>query len=192
MSRIRRRLGVDDDIFDIAVWLAEKSESAAARFVDAVQKTLKDLAPTPGMGSLKDFDDPMLANVRTWQIKGFPNHLIYYIAMDDGIDVLAIMHGCANRRGICDNGRGARAVLPLSISLHSLSRNQHNLPHRPIFHHLRVALLASASGNSTSTTGFSVPLKSPAVTAAVASIRSASLPAMTPRICRALSSGRVD
>lgn len=93
MSHIRRRAGVDDDIFDIAVYLADRSASAASRFVDAVQKTLKDLAPMPGIGSRKDFDDPALAEVRTWWVADFPNHLIYYIAMEDGIDVLAIMHG---------------------------------------------------------------------------------------------------
>ena len=65
MTRIRRRPGIDDDIFDIALYLVDRSESTASRFVDAVQKTLKDLAPMPAIGSRKDFDDPALAKVRT-------------------------------------------------------------------------------------------------------------------------------
>src|SRR5438477_12135079 len=93
MSAIHRRIGVDDDMFELAAYLLENSEDAARRFVDAAQETLKELAMNPGIGSRKDFDDPKLNQVRSWNIKGFPNHLIYYIPIDDGIDVLAILHG---------------------------------------------------------------------------------------------------
>lgn len=93
MSRIRCRPGVDDDIYDLAHYLLGHSEDAARRFVDAAQKTLKELASMPGLGSLKAFDDPALAGVRSWRVQGFPNYLIYYVVMNDGIDVLAVMHG---------------------------------------------------------------------------------------------------
>jgi toxin ParE1/3/4 len=93
VSVIHRRPGVDDDIYELAAYLIERSEDAARRFVDAAQKTLKDLAAAPRMGSRKLFDDPALADVRSWAVEGFPNHLIYYVALPDGIDVLAVMHG---------------------------------------------------------------------------------------------------
>ena len=93
MSRIHSRPGVDDDVLELAEFLIEQSEDTARRFVDAVQKTLKELAGMPGMGSRKEFADPALAQVRSWRVEGFPNHLIYYIPMVDGIDVLAILHG---------------------------------------------------------------------------------------------------
>lgn len=96
MSRIHRRLGVDDDIYDLARYLLGHSEDAARRFVDAVQQTLKELASMPGMGSLKDFGDPALLGVRSWRVQGFPNYLIYYLVLNDGIDVLAVMHGARN------------------------------------------------------------------------------------------------
>ena len=93
MSRILRRPGVDDDAAELARYLIDQSEDTARRFVDAVQKTLKDLARMPGMGSRKEFPDPDLSQVRSWRVEGFPNHLIYYLPLTDGIDVLAIMHG---------------------------------------------------------------------------------------------------
>jgi toxin ParE1/3/4 len=93
VSVIHRRPGVDDDIYDLAVYLIEHSEDAARRFVDAVQKTLKDLAQAPGMGSPKQFEHPALVEVRSWAVEGFRNHLIYYVRLADGIDVLAVMHG---------------------------------------------------------------------------------------------------
>jgi toxin ParE1/3/4 len=92
--RIRRRQGVDDDITRIALHLLEQqSEALAIRFVDAVQSTLKDLARAPRIGSLKRYESPGLSDVRSWWVRGFRNHLVFYFAADDGIDVLAVAHG---------------------------------------------------------------------------------------------------
>ena len=93
MSTLHWRPGVDDDLYDLAAFLLDRSEDAARRFVDSAQSTLKDLATMPRVGSLKEFEDPALAEVRSWPVRGFPNHLIYYFAIPDGIDVLGIMHG---------------------------------------------------------------------------------------------------
>ena len=43
MSRIRVRPGLDDDILALAVYLIDRSEEMARRFVDAAQKGLKDM-----------------------------------------------------------------------------------------------------------------------------------------------------
>ena len=93
MSQLRSRPGVEDDIYEIAAYLLDHSEDAAHRFVDVVQETLKSLAASPGVGSAKNFNDPALNGVRSWWVPGFRNHLIYYIPLEDGIDVLAVMHG---------------------------------------------------------------------------------------------------
>jgi plasmid stabilization system protein ParE len=96
MSRLQWRKGVDDDIYQIAAHLAGESEELALRFVDAVEKSLKDLARRPFIGSPKLFQSPSLAAVRSWWVEGFPNHLIYYLPLPDGIDVLAVMHGASD------------------------------------------------------------------------------------------------
>jgi plasmid stabilization system protein ParE len=90
MPTIQRLVGVDDDIAELAAYLLSYSEPVALRFVDSVQSTLKQLAEMPGIGSLKAFANPRLANVRSWRVKGFPNHLILYEPMKDGI---AVIHG---------------------------------------------------------------------------------------------------
>ncbi|MGB7159960.1 MAG: type II toxin-antitoxin system RelE/ParE family toxin [Tepidisphaeraceae bacterium] len=92
-TRIRRRQGVDDDVARIALHLLDQSEALAIRFIDAVQVTLKDLARAPRIGSLKQYESPRLAGVRSWWVRGFRNHLVFYFATDDGIDVLAVAHG---------------------------------------------------------------------------------------------------
>ena len=93
MSEIRRRDGVDDDIYYAAAGLAARSQATAFRFIDRVEQSLNTLPDMPRMGSLKDFQDPHLTDVRTWRIKSFPAYLIYYIAREYGVEVLAIMHG---------------------------------------------------------------------------------------------------
>ncbi len=77
---ISRRAGVDDDIAELALYLLEQSgEPLATRFIDPVERALIDLARTPRIGSLKSYRDPNLAGVRSWWVKGFPNHLVYYL-----------------------------------------------------------------------------------------------------------------
>jgi toxin ParE1/3/4 len=91
---IRRRVGVDDDIAAIALYLLDQAgEATAIRFVDAVELTLKELALAPGIGSPKRFSDPALTEIRSWWVKGFPHHIIYYIPLANGINVFAVWHG---------------------------------------------------------------------------------------------------
>jgi len=93
MSRLKWLEGVDDDIFEITAYLKAQSEELAERFVSAVQKTLKDVAQHPGMGSPKSFETPGLQEVRSWWVEGFPNHLIFYLPLADGAEVIAVIHG---------------------------------------------------------------------------------------------------
>lgn len=65
MSRLRRRDGVEDDIYELAVYLLNRSEEAARRFVDAVEVSLKKLAAQPGVGSPKHYEHPLLRDVRS-------------------------------------------------------------------------------------------------------------------------------
>jgi toxin ParE1/3/4 len=89
---------VPDDVLEIARQIIEHNPSAAERFVELLPPTLASLAAMPGKGSLKAFRHPKLTDVRTWRVPGFPNFLIYYRPMDDGIEVLAIVHGAREVR----------------------------------------------------------------------------------------------
>lgn len=93
MPHIHRHPQVEDDIFEAAAYLIERSPAAARRFVDAVETTLKNLAHWRRIGSRKSFSQRQLAGIRTWHIAGFRNYLIYYMPAADGIYVLAILHG---------------------------------------------------------------------------------------------------
>ena len=92
--RVRRHDAVADDIVEQAAYLLrETSQDVALRFWERTEQTIRWLAQHPGAGHLRDFDDPQLANVRSWPVKGFRKHLILYEIERDGIYLLAVIHG---------------------------------------------------------------------------------------------------
>lgn len=93
MLRVRRHADVEQDILDLAAWIARDSRETAYRFLDAVEETVTGLRRMPGKGSPKNLREPKLAGVRTWAVRGFPNHLIVYELRPREVYVFAIVHG---------------------------------------------------------------------------------------------------
>jgi toxin ParE1/3/4 len=91
--RVQLRRAVADDLGAIVDYLRRENADVALRFAEAAQATLARLAEFPGLGSLKHFRSPRLRGVRSYAVRGFPNHLILYRAMEAAIDVLAVVHG---------------------------------------------------------------------------------------------------
>ena len=50
------------------------------------------LAEGPRMGRARSFPDPELADLRSWSVKGFVNFLIFYRPIDNGIEVVRVLH----------------------------------------------------------------------------------------------------
>jgi plasmid stabilization system protein ParE len=96
--RVRRHVDVERDILDLAVWLAKDSRETAFRFLNAVEDSIRSLHSIPLAGSLKLLRDRRLANVRSWAVSGFPNHIILYEVRDAEVVVFAVVHG-ARRYG---------------------------------------------------------------------------------------------
>ena len=90
---IRRRPRAIHAIIDLAAYIGERSPASAERFMDATEATFQKLERTPGLGHLHQSDDPRLANIRVYAVKGFPNHLIFYQVIDNGIAILHVLHG---------------------------------------------------------------------------------------------------
>ena len=94
------------DMEDTANYLAARSPDAADRFVDACVADFGRLAEMPGMGRLREFKDPKAANLLSWPVTGFGNYLIFYRPVEDGIEVLHVIHGARDIDAIFE----ARAV----------------------------------------------------------------------------------
>lgn len=67
--------------------------TAAEAFLRAVAADARKLADAPGMGGLRDFQDPRLAGIRSWPVSGFNNYLLFYRATDAELQVLRVLHG---------------------------------------------------------------------------------------------------
>jgi toxin ParE1/3/4 len=91
--RILRRRKAAQDAEEVADHIAKDSLVAAVRFLENVESTLKDLAAFPGAGSRFESDHPELANLRFRRVKGFPNHVVFYVEHSNAIEVVRILYG---------------------------------------------------------------------------------------------------
>ncbi|RUT01595.1 hypothetical protein DSM106972_066920 [Dulcicalothrix desertica PCC 7102] len=54
------------------------------KFLTAADQTFKQLAQTPNMGRVREFNNPNLVDVRQQAVKGFKNYLVFYRTIDCG------------------------------------------------------------------------------------------------------------
>jgi toxin ParE1/3/4 len=90
---VHRRPQARQDIIDLADYLDQISQNLADRFLDGVEQTITSLEGMPGMGAPLHLNNPGLQGLRHHPVQGFPNHVIFYLPTDDGIDVVRILHG---------------------------------------------------------------------------------------------------
>ena len=81
------------DLEDQAAYLARRSAPTAQRFMDAAEAAFSLLERMPEMGSVWEARRPALAGLRLWPIRGFEKHVIVYRPLDDGIEVVRVLHG---------------------------------------------------------------------------------------------------
>jgi toxin ParE1/3/4 len=93
MARLSIRALADEDIDVIARFIARDNLDAGRRFYDAVAHDLDLLASNPRMGARRISRDPRLKDLRSWPVSGYRKYLVFYLAMDDGIDVVRVFHG---------------------------------------------------------------------------------------------------
>ena len=90
--RVIRRSAAKQDVVELGVYLARDSLAVARRFRDSVKETLQFLLAVPEMGSPWEKTAPKYPGLRWWPVKGFPNHLIFYRPISQGIEVLRVLH----------------------------------------------------------------------------------------------------
>jgi toxin ParE1/3/4 len=81
------------DVVELAVYIGQDSVGAANRFLDATDKTFAMLAQQPFLGTEHAAQNPRLNGIRVFRVKKFPNHLAFYFARKDGIEIVRVLHG---------------------------------------------------------------------------------------------------
>lgn len=81
------------EIVEIAVAISRTNPDAGDRFIDAVHETCIWLTDYPEVGEVFESSDPQWSNIRLWQVRGFPNHLIAFRFLQDQLEILHVFHG---------------------------------------------------------------------------------------------------
>ncbi len=80
------------DLVGHFTYIGERNAQAAARFLDAAEKALAQLALFPLMGRPWKSSSPRLANIRSWTIPKFKNYSVFYRPIENGIEVLHVLY----------------------------------------------------------------------------------------------------
>ena len=72
----------------------------AARFLDAFEATVRELAPRPWIGSPRENLHFPFYGVRSWPVRGFRKRLIFYRPIRGGIEVLHMLHAARDHDAI--------------------------------------------------------------------------------------------
>lgn len=94
------------DIDEHFTYIAQNNSNTALQFFDAVRQTFAKLAQMPGMGRSYPVTNPRLEGLRKWSVKGFEKHLIFYLSLDDYIEIVRILHAARDIEAILEQDEG--------------------------------------------------------------------------------------
>ncbi|MDA1051909.1 MAG: type II toxin-antitoxin system RelE/ParE family toxin [Planctomycetota bacterium] len=81
------------DVVELATYIGKDSIAAANRFLDACEATFELLAESPRIGGIHLTKNRRLADLRVFRVRGFPNHLAFYLERISGIEIVRVVHG---------------------------------------------------------------------------------------------------
>jgi toxin ParE1/3/4 len=87
MARVLRRPKAAEDIAAVWDFIADDNPDAADYWVDQLDTQLRLLATQPLMGRARD---ELAPGIRSFP---FGRHLVFYLPIGDGIDVVRVLHG---------------------------------------------------------------------------------------------------
>jgi len=95
MVRVVYSPAADNDLVDIAAFIARDKPEAAFRWVKAIREKCELLAEQPDMGEERSgFGVPGCRSISVG------NYVVFYRAIDDGIHVARIVHGSRDLRSL--------------------------------------------------------------------------------------------
>ena len=80
------------DLINLWVYIARDNPAAADRVYQAAEKTFEALASMSGVGTIYRSKRTKLRDLRFFPVKQFPNYVIYYREISEGIEIIRILH----------------------------------------------------------------------------------------------------
>jgi len=84
------------DAFGYFQYIFKDNPDAALRFLEAVDRTVENLALQPLKGRLRHFRGRDLKNIRSWRVDDFEDYLIFYRFNEPRLEILRVKHGAMN------------------------------------------------------------------------------------------------
>lgn len=101
MPGLMIRPAAELDVDQHASFIARHSDEQAIRFYQSVEARYSEIRERPQQWPLFSIiDHPRLASLRRCPVAGFPNHLIFYRATADVIEILRVLHGARDVRSV--------------------------------------------------------------------------------------------
>ena len=94
--RLVRHEAVEEDLLDIAAYIATDNVEAARRLLDAVELTFTWVCQFPLAGKRIRTPRTHLAGIRMIPVQGFREYLIFYLPSENEVKVLYVIHGARN------------------------------------------------------------------------------------------------
>ncbi len=96
MSRLRLRPQAENDLEEIWWFIAQDDAETADAFLDRIQEKCRALAQFSNLGVARD---ELMPSLRSFPIG---NYLIFYFPIEDGIEVVRVLHGARDLDSLLD------------------------------------------------------------------------------------------
>ena len=83
----------DQDVREIALYIAQDRPAAGERFLDAFEHTCEVLATMPTLGSKFRTRSDEIGELRVTTIPRFRNFVVIHRLQDDRVEILRVVHG---------------------------------------------------------------------------------------------------
>jgi toxin ParE1/3/4 len=106
MARVLKREAARRDLIAQWVWYAENASiDVADRFLEAADNTLHLLSTQPESGGLFFVNKRELQGMRRIRVSdGFEKILLFYFPLQDGVDLVRVVHGSRDLLQLLDEG----------------------------------------------------------------------------------------
>jgi toxin ParE1/3/4 len=102
-KQIRRTKQLRQDLIEIYRYIHERDPQAADKVFEAIERNIKALLETPGVGHRWDSSHPRLEGMRVAVVAPYRNYLIFFRAFPNGVEVYRLIHGARALEQIVDD-----------------------------------------------------------------------------------------
>jgi toxin ParE1/3/4 len=104
MSRVVRRPAANRDLVEAYRYYArEAGRRVADRFFARSEETFQRLASLPGSGAVYEPAASVVAGLRYFPIAKFPDRLVFYRPIEDGVEIYRVLHGARDLEGLLES-----------------------------------------------------------------------------------------